>query len=94
MKFKITPQPLFHKNFDLLVDTFEDYILKGYKLYILADSDKQTQRLKDIFADMDSQKARSIAFEPVNRTLHEGFTDDALKLCFLCAFLQATAIRK
>ena len=82
LKFKITPQPLFHKNFDLLVDTFEDYILKGYKLYILADSDKQTQRLKDIFADMDSQKARSIAFEPVNRTLHEGFTDDALRLCF------------
>ena len=82
LKFKITPQPLFHKNFDLLVDTFEDYILKGYKLYILADSDKQTQRLKDIFTDMDSQKARSIAFEPVNRTLHEGFTDDALKLCF------------
>ena len=82
LKFKITPQPLFHKNFDLLVDTFEDYILKGYKLYILADSNKQTQRLKDIFADMDSQKARSITFEPVNRTLHEGFTDDALKLCF------------
>ena len=82
LKFKITPQPLFHKNFDLLVDSFEDYILKGYKLYILADSDKQPQRLKDIFADMDSQKARSIAFEPVNRTLHEGFTDDALKLCF------------
>ena len=82
LKFKITPQPLFHKNFDLLVDTFEDYILKGYKLYILADSNKQTQRLKDIFADMDSQKARSIAFEPVNRTLHEGFTDDALRLCF------------
>ena len=82
LKFKITPQPLFHKNFDLLVDTFEDYILKGYKLYILADSDKQTQRLKDIFADMDSQKARSIAFEPVNITLHDGFTDDALKLCF------------
>ena len=82
LKFKITPQPLFHKNFDLLVDTFEDYILKGYKLYILADSDKQTQRLKDIFADMDSQKARSITFEPVNKTLHEGFTDDALKLCF------------
>ena len=82
LKFKITPQSLFHKNFDLLVDTFEDYILKGYKLYILADSNKQTQRLKDIFADMDSQKAQSITFEPVNRTLHEGFTDDALKLCF------------
>ena len=82
IKFKITPQPLFHKNFDLLVDSLDDYILQGYKLYILADSDKQNQRLKDIFADMDSQKAKSIVFEPVNKTLHEGFADDTLKLCF------------
>ena len=82
IKFKITPQPLFHKNFDLLVDSLDDYILQGYKLYILADSDKQNQRLKDIFADMDSQKAKSIVFEPVNKTLHEGFADDDLKCCF------------
>ena len=82
IKFKITPQPLFHKNFDLLIDSLDDYILQGYKLYILADSDKQNQRLKDIFADMDSQKAKSIVFEPVNKTLHEGFADDGLKCCF------------
>lgn len=82
IKFKITPQPLFHKNFDLLVDSLDDYILQCYKLYILADSDKQNQRLKDIFADMDSQKAKSIVFEPVNKTLHEGFADDGLKCCF------------
>ena len=82
IKFKITPQPLFHKNFDLLVDSLDNYILQGYKLYILADSDKQNQRLKDIFADMDSQKAKSIVFEPVNKTLHEGFADDDLKCCF------------
>ena len=82
IKFKITPQPLFHKNFDLLVDSLDDYILQGYKLYILADSDKQNQRLKDIFANMDSQKAKSIVFEPVNKTLHEGFADDGLKCCF------------
>ena len=82
IKFKITPQPLFHKNFDLLVDSLDDYILQGYKLYILADSDKQNQRLKDIFADMDSQKAKSIVFEPVNKTLHEGFADDDLRCCF------------
>ena len=82
IKFKITPQPLFHKNFDLLVDSLDDYILQGYKLYILADSDKQNQRLKDIFADMDSQKTKSIVFEPVNKTLHEGFADDDLKCCF------------
>ena len=65
-----------------MVDSLDDYILQGYKLYILADSDKQNQRLKDIFADMDSQKAKSIVFEPVNKTLHEGFADDDLKCCF------------
>lgn len=79
--FHITPQPLFHKNFDLLVTTFDDYLRHGYTLYILADSEKQTQRLRDIFADMDSAAAKSIRFEAVNKTLHEGFTDDALKLC-------------
>ena len=31
---------------------------------------------------MDSQKAKSIVFEPVNKTLHEGFADDGLKCCF------------
>ena len=79
--FHITPQPLFHKNFDLLVTTFDDYLRHGYTLYILADSEKQTQRLRDIFADMDSAVAKNIRFEAVNKTLHEGFTDDALKLC-------------
>lgn len=79
--FHITPQPLFHKNFDLLVTTFDDYLRHGYTLYILADSEKQTQRLRDIFADMDSAPAKNIRFEAVNKTLHEGFTDDALKLC-------------
>ena len=81
--FHITPQPLFHKNFDLLVTTFDDYLRHGYTLYILADSEKQTQRLRDIFTDMDSAAAKNIRFEAVNKTLHEGFTDDALKLwCF------------
>lgn len=49
IKFNISPQPLFHKNFDLLTKTLEDYLLQGYTLYILADSRKQTQRLRDIF---------------------------------------------
>ena len=49
LKLDVTPQPLFHKNFDLLVRALEDYTLKGYKIYILADSKKQHERLKEIF---------------------------------------------
>ncbi len=81
--FNITPQPLFHKNFDLLTRSLEDYRLMGYKLYILADSEKQTKRLRDIF-DSDEIKARDydIKFEPVDKTLHEGFADNDLRACF------------
>ena len=41
ISFDVAPQPLFHKNFQLLAQTLEDYQLKGYTLYILADSQKQ-----------------------------------------------------
>ena len=77
LNFNMKPQPLFHKNFDLLTQTFEDYILKGYKIYILADSAKQIERLKDILAEKSS-----LTFEGVDKTLHEGFVDNDLKACF------------
>ena len=78
LTFSIAPQPLFHKNFDLLVDALEDYISQGYRLYILADSAKQQQRLKDIF----EEKSQHITFTPVDHTLHEGFVDDDQMACF------------
>ena len=77
LHFNISVQPLFHKNFDLLTKTFEDYLLQGYQIYILADSQKQNERLKDIFAEKSQ-----ITFTPVQNTLHEGFADDDLHVCF------------
>lgn len=83
LKFDITPQPLFHKNFDLLTKALEDYMLRGYKLYILADSTKQNERLKDIFTTLaDEGKAGRIEFVPVDKTLHEGFADNSMTACF------------
>ena len=73
IRFDIKPQPLFHKNFDLLKKSLEDYQLMGYKVYILADSMKQQERLKEIIGE---------AFIPVDKTLHEGFVDNMLKACF------------
>lgn len=49
--FDVTPQPVFHKNFELVSDTFQEYIANGYTIYILADSPKQNERLKAIFED-------------------------------------------
>jgi len=101
IEFHISPQPLFHKNFSLLTQTLDDYLLQGYQLYILADSEKQTQRLRDIFDSEELQQMRrnsqhlntstpqhlniqhsTLPFNPVNRTLHEGFADNDLRLCF------------
>ncbi len=87
--FNTVPQPLFHKNFELLSKTVEDQLLKGYKLYVLADSQKQQERLKEILNEvmnMDSTSFKTDSgqslFTPVDRTLHEGFIDDDLRACF------------
>ena len=97
--FNISPQPLFHKNFELLAQTLEDFLLQGYRLYILADSEKQTRRLKEIFKSDELRAVRNarhqkspnsealsiadnITFTPVDHTLHEGFADADLRLCF------------
>lgn len=80
--FNVSPQPLFHKNFDLLTKALEDYQLQGYKLYILADSDKQNARLKDIFDEIGNSLGQApVTFTPVDKTLHEGFADNDLKAC-------------
>ena len=76
ISFHTKPQPLFHKNFELLMPALEDYRLKGYKLYILADSTKQIERLRDILAEKSD-----LSFEGVDKTLHDGFVDDDTKLC-------------
>ncbi|MBQ5606905.1 MAG: transcription-repair coupling factor [Prevotella sp.] len=97
IEFNTGIQPLFHKNFELLTQTFEDYVLKGYHLYILADSQKQNQRLRDIFNERDaarkghdepestdlskSEYASYLPFTPVEKTLHEGFIENDLKVC-------------
>ena len=81
ISFDVAPQPLFHKNFQLLSQTLEDYQLKGYTLYILADSQKQQLRLKDIFASEELERYH-IQFTPVDKTLHEGFVDNEKKVCF------------
>lgn len=90
IKYHITPQPLFHKNFELLKRTLEDYRLQGYTLYILADSFKQQERLDNILNETGTDRERGaydtqtsgIVFTPVGHTLHEGFVDNDRKLCF------------
>ena len=77
LSFHTHPQPVFHKNFNLVFQSFKKYMEEGYQLYILADSQKQTARLESIFQDQQT----GITFTPVDHTIHSGFVDDDLKLC-------------
>ena len=76
--FDTTPQPLFHKNFELVSKTLTDYMVQGYKLYILTDNPKQGDRLHDIF----TERGENFQFTTIGKTLHEGFADGLLKCCF------------
>ena len=78
IEFNTEPQPLFHKNFELVSKTLTDYIVKGYRIYILTDNPKQGERLEAIFAE----RGENIPFETVGKTLHEGYADGLLKCCF------------
>ena len=77
LEFQISPQPIYHKNFDLVAQSFQGYLKEGYQLFICSDSVKQTDRLKDIF----QERGDNIVFSPVDRTLHQGFIDHTLRYC-------------
>lgn len=78
IQFHCSPQALYHKNFDLISESFNKFISDNYRLIILSDSPYQTERLKNIFDD----RGDNISFMPVNHTLHEGFVDHDSKVCY------------
>ena len=76
--FSTQTQPIYHKNFDRVSESFHKYLDEGYTLYILSDQEKQANRIRMIFED----RGDNIPFTAVNRTIHEGFADDTLRICF------------
>lgn len=80
--FDILPQPIFHKNFELLVEDLLERLSRGYRLYILADQKKQTDRLQAIFEDIAANdNSEPVRFTPIDKTLHAGFVDNEAKIC-------------
>ena len=78
-----TPQPSFHKNFELLI---EDLITKkeqGYEVWISFSSEKQKDRLTEIIetlATEHQQDAVNYLFSAFQSELHEGFVDNHYKI--------------
>ncbi len=77
--FSCAPQGIYHKNFDIVSQSFSQFLDRGYEIFILSDSEKQIERLRTIFADRHD----SISFVPVIPTIHEGFVDH---VCHRCVF--------
>ncbi|TDL99856.1 MAG: transcription-repair coupling factor [Flavobacteriaceae bacterium] len=69
--FKLEPQPSFRKQFPLLLDNLLELQEDGYRIFISCTSEKQIQRLKDIFIDLNAK----IKFEPILSNLNHGFID-------------------
>ncbi len=76
ISFGQLPEPLFHKNFDLLSEQLIKYKTMGYLTAIMSDQEGQFERLNSIFAE----QGRGVDFTPMRPTLHTGFIDDDLKI--------------
>ena len=87
ISFDTVPQPIFHKQFDILTDDLKRHIDDGYKIYILAEQQKQLDRLAAIMsATLNDEMSEATPlngglFIGINATLHEGFVDKELKIC-------------
>lgn len=79
INFETATQPIFNKNFDLLAGDIRRKNSEGYKVYIFSDNRSQTDRLKQIFYNIEGVKPE---FIPIEVSIHEGFIDHNSKECF------------
>ncbi len=87
--FDTLPQPLFHKQFEILMQDVTEKLSLGYTIFILSDHKKQTDRLSAIMAAIpsgndetlsDIQDAKRELFTPVDHALHSGWIDHTRKI--------------
>jgi transcription-repair coupling factor (superfamily II helicase) len=71
-----SPQPSFHKNFELLANTLDENESAGITNVIVAESPKQLDRLHSIFEEIDP----TASFRGIHASLRGGFVDQNLKV--------------
>jgi len=77
LTFHTSPQPAFHKDFNMLAENLHRQSGDmGMRNLIFSENDKQLQRLREIFTELDSQAS----FEGLTAELHAGFIDHTRKL--------------
>ena len=74
--FDTLSQPVFNKNFNLLIENLRENTKKEYTNFIFTDSVKQIERFYNIFEDMGV----NLQFHPLHKSVHSGFIDHKNKL--------------
>ncbi len=76
MEFNTKSQPVFNKNFNLLISNLQQNATAGLTNYIFSDNPKQIERLFSIFKDIGGK----VQCLPVHLAIHQGFIDQDLKI--------------
>ncbi len=77
VKFNISPQPVFNKNFELLTEDIRKRLEEGYRVRIYGEKKSQLERLKSIL----SQNGNILPEFVSGRNIHNGFIDHDDKVC-------------
>ncbi|MCF0184886.1 MAG: transcription-repair coupling factor [Bacteroidaceae bacterium] len=77
VEFKISPQPVFNKNFELLSSDIRSRIENGYKVLIYCERESQIERLKSILIQNGGLVPQFIK----GKSIHSGFIDNEDKVC-------------
>ncbi|RAJ03975.1 transcription-repair coupling factor (superfamily II helicase) [Chitinophaga skermanii] len=76
LAFKTKEQPVFNRQFDLLIKTLEKQNAEKYAIFIFAENPRQLERLRSIFEDLKA----TFTFYPIPVAISGGFVDEELKL--------------
>ncbi len=81
--YKVTPQPSFNKNFNLLIEDLLKHQNDQYLNFLFAENPRQVERFHNIFEDILNDSEEKVTFHPVVKSIHSGFVDEDLKiLCY------------
>ena len=77
IRFDISPQPAFNKNFDLLIQDIKNRLEKGYKVCIYGEKRSQLERLRSIILAEEGTVPEMVE----GKNLHNGFIDHESRCC-------------
>ena len=77
VKFNISPQPVFNKNFELLTEDIRKRLEEGYRVRIYGEKKSQLDRLQSILSQNGGIMPEFIP----GKNIHNGFIDNDDKVC-------------